>query len=120
MRTYSFVNTNESSLIAGRVTVAGTSNERRVGLLRLSAFAELTGLWIIPCEAIHTFFMKFPIDAVFLDRALRVVSIRTGLRPFRIAASLRAYSVLELPTATVAKSRTRVGHQLQCSPETNS
>lgn len=117
MRTYSFRNLNESSLIARRVTLATTSKQRREGLLRSESLECSAGLWIVPCEAIHTFFMKFAIDAVFLDRALRVTNVKTNLRPFRMAASLRAHSVLELPVGAVAHSRTEVGHQLQCSPE---
>jgi uncharacterized membrane protein (UPF0127 family) len=117
VRTYSFRNTDEQSSIAHRVTVAATSKQRREGLLRSNSLESSAGLWIVPCEAIHTFFMKFAIDAVFLDRGLRVTSIKTNLRPFRIACSLRAHSVLELPVGAVARSRTKVGHRFQCSPE---
>ncbi len=113
---YSFVNANESSLLASRVVLAGTSRERRTGLLHAQEMEESAGLWIIPCEAIHTFFMKMAIDAVFLDKALRVVKTKSNLQPFRMAVSLRAHSVLELPPGAVARSRTKVGHQLKCSP----
>jgi uncharacterized protein len=76
---------------------------------------ESTGLWILPCEAIHTFFMKMSIDSVFLDRELRVTKVEKNLRPFRVALSLRAHSVLELPPGTVLRSRTEVGDRLECS-----
>jgi uncharacterized membrane protein (UPF0127 family) len=96
--------------------LADTSAERRRGLSRLDAMGESSGLWMVPCEAIHTFFMKFAIDALFLDKTLRVTNMKSHLRPFRIAGSLRAFSVLELPAGTIVRSRTRIGHQLRCSP----
>jgi hypothetical protein len=71
------------------------------------------GLWIVPCEAIHTFRMKFLIDAVFIDRAHRVRKIYAGLRPWRIAACLSADSVLELPAGVSSDSGTTVGDQLE-------
>lgn len=103
--------------MAARVVLAATSRQRRKGLLQFTETEEWNALWIVPCEAIHTFFMKFAIDAVFLDRRLRVTKVKTNLLPFRMAASLRAHSVLELPTGSVTRARIRVGHQLQCSAE---
>jgi hypothetical protein len=96
--------------------LAETSAQRRRGLLLLDAMEESSGLWIVPCEAIHTFFMNFAIDVLFLDKALRVRHMKTHMRPFRIEGSLRAFSVLELPAGTIALSGTRIGHQLMCSP----
>ena len=56
------------------------------------------GMWITPCNGIHTFFMRFAIDAVFIDRRQRVVRVCAGLLPWRIVPLvLRAHSVLELP-----------------------
>jgi hypothetical protein len=112
---YSFRNATESSLLAARVVLAGTSRDRRAGLLHARQMEKWSGLWIVPCEAIHTFFMKMAIDSVFLDRQLRVTKVSTNLQPFRIAVSLRAHSVLELPPGTVLRSRTKAGDQLQCS-----
>ena len=71
------------------------------------------GLWIVPCEAIHTFWMKFAIDAVFLDKNKRVTKVVSNLRPSRLAMSLRARSVLELPAG---RGRRRAG---QSRPETS-
>ena len=56
------------------------------------------GLWIVPCPMIHTFFMRFAIDVVFLDRGLRVVRVLEGFKPWRMSPWVwRAHSVLELP-----------------------
>ncbi len=107
-----FVNRDRTSTIADRAQLAGTSRERRHGLLGRERFKEFSGLWIVPCEAIHTFGMKMPIDSIFLDRQLRVRGLRTNLQPSRIAICLRAHSVLELPAGTIARSGTQVGDQL--------
>jgi uncharacterized protein len=112
---YSFRNTDKASLLAARVVLAGTSRDRRTGLLGKREMEDLTGMWILPCEAIHTFFMKMAIDSVFLDKQLRVTKVKANLCPFRIAVSLRAHSVLELPPGTVLRSRTEVGDRLECS-----
>ena len=99
-------------MLGKRILLAGTSGERRRGLLNVSSLDENGGLWIIPCEAIHTFLMKLSIDSVFLDKQLRVRKLKPNLRPFRIAVCLKAYSVLELPCGTIASSGTELGDHL--------
>ncbi len=91
--------------------VADTSADRRAGLLGCSEFASGNALWIVPCECIHTFGMKFAIDAVFLSRKRTVVKIVSGLRKRRIALAW-AHSVIELPAGTIASTGTRIGDQL--------
>lgn len=88
--------------------------DRLVGLLPRSGLAQGEGLWLVPCRSIHTFGMRFPIDAVFLDRSLRVVGLMERVRPFRLGKLfLKAHSVLELPAGTVAATGTRLGDQLR-------
>ncbi len=113
-----FANRNRVTDVATQVRIAGTSRERRRGLLDTEEFHEGSGIWILPCEAIHTFGMKFPIDSIFLDKRLRVRSLRKGLRPGRIAFCLAAHSVLELPVGTIEKSGTLLGDQLDCRADT--
>jgi uncharacterized membrane protein (UPF0127 family) len=75
-----------------------------------SAFTEGRGLWIVPSEGIHTFGMRFPIDAAYLDAKGQVLRVYHGLRPWRLAAvTLRARSVLELPAGTLERTRTEAG-----------
>ncbi len=71
------------------------------------------GLWILPCEAIHTFFMKFDIDVLFLDKKRRVVKAVRRLRPWRLAGSWRGRSVLELPAGTIEETGTQTGDVLE-------
>lgn len=78
-----------------------------------SAFTEGQGLWIVPSEGIHTFGMRFPIDAAYLDAKGKVLRVYHGLRPWRLAAvTLRARSVLELPAGTLERTGTEAGDVL--------
>ena len=99
--------------MATDVIIAGTSASRKQGLLGIEHFASGSGLWIAPCEAVHTFGMKVPIDVIFLDRGFRVTKVIAALKPFRISVSLSAYSVLELEAGAIARSRTKVNDHLR-------
>lgn len=95
--------------LATHVAVADTLWARLRGLLGRADFPVGNGLLIRPCKGIHTFFMKFPIDAVFLDRENRIVAIFRALSPNRLTPIYRkASAVLELPAGTI-DSNTDVG-----------
>ena len=93
--------------------MADTSAKRRTGLLKHSGLEPGEGLWIAPCEAVHSFGMKFAIDVVYLDRKKRVRKIRKEMVPRRLSACLSAHSVLELPVGMIESSRTEPGDQLE-------
>jgi len=99
--------------LADCAEVADTSAKRRTGLLKHDGLPPGSGLWIVPCEGIHMFGMKFSIDAVFLNRQRRVVKICPNMGKWRMALSLRAHSVLELPAGATAETGTTVGDQLE-------
>ncbi len=107
------VNRTRSTLLATRAETAGESGSRRRGLLGRDSLPAGEGLWIVPCEAVHCFFMRFTIDVIFLDKKLRVVKVRPSLKPWRIAGCLRAHSVLELPEGVIQASGTQPGDQLE-------
>lgn len=109
---YVVVNLNRNSTLAERVSIAGTSSARRKGLLGISRLPKGAGLWISPCEAIHTFGMKMPIDAIFLDRHFYIRKLRTHLPPARISLCLSAASVLEVEAGTALRTGTRIGDRL--------
>jgi len=67
---------------------------------------------IAPSNAVHTFFMKFPIDLAFVGRDGRVRKVREAVRPWRMAAALRAYAVIELPAGVLRRTDTVVGDTL--------
>ena len=108
-------NLTRGSVLADQAEVADTSRKRRVGLLKHDSLPPGHGLWIAPCEGIHTFGMKFPIDVVFLDRAKRVLKIRADMGARRISLCLRAHSVLELPAGTAAAAHMQSGDELEFS-----
>jgi uncharacterized membrane protein (UPF0127 family) len=103
--------------LAERLRVPRTFFGRGLGLMFRRELPAGEGMWITPCNGIHMFFMRFAIDAVFLDRRLRVVRVRAGLRPWRVVPLvLRAHSVLELPDGTVAGLGLERGEQLSIEP----
>lgn len=108
-------NITRNRLIANRVEVAGTNVKRSKGLLGRQGLLPGHGLWIIPCEAIHTFFMRFAIDLVYLDKKMRVKKVRSAVKAWRISACLSAHSVLELPAGTVRETQTERGDLLATS-----
>lgn len=112
-REYVVVNINRGLPLAQRVRVASDSVTRRKGLLGIERLSNGAGLWIAPCEAIHTFGMKMPIDAIFLDRRLQVRKLRSCLPPGRISFCLSAASVLELAAGSAALTGTKVGDRLK-------
>lgn len=106
-------NLTRGRMLADRADIADTSAVRRRGLLKHAGLAPGEGLWIVPCEGVHTFAMKFPIDVVFLNRQRQVVKVRPHMGKSRIALSLRAHSVLELPAGTIDATGTQPGDQLE-------
>ena len=90
---------------------------RMRGLLGRGALAPSEGLWIRPCSSIHMLFMRFPIDAVFIDERNQVVRVHEDLRPWRVARGGKfAHSVLELPQGKAAFFNIRVGDRLSLVP----
>lgn len=108
-QSYTILNLQRGSTLATRISLAGTSAARRKGLLGTGSLGPGSGLWIAPCEAIHTFGMKMSIDAIFLDREHRVTKLKADLRPSRVSICLSACSVLELEVGTILRTGTQVG-----------
>lgn len=108
-------NPARKSVLATSLEVADTSAQRNKGLLGRDALAPGEGLWIRPCEAVHTFWMRFPIDLVYLDRKKRIRKLVSAVPAWRVSACLHAHSVLELPPGTIRGSGTQVGDTLEFS-----
>lgn len=109
-------NLTRGAILATSLEVADTSPKRSKGLLGRKGLAPGGGLWISPCESVHTFFMQFPIDLVYLDRKNRVRKTRAAVPPWRLSACLTAYSILELPAGTIRDTQTQPGDQVEFSP----
>jgi len=110
------VNSRTGMVVADQLLAAFDSASRRAGLLQHGALPDRSAMIIAPSNAIHTFFMKFPIDVAFVGRDGRVRKVREGLQPWRIAAALRAYAVLELPAGALRGTGTVVGDVLEILP----
>ena len=106
-------NQTRGQMLADTADIADTSQKRRTGLLKHTGLGPGEGLWIVPCEGVHTFAMKFPIDVLFLNKQHKILKIRPNMVKSRIALSLLAHSVLELPAGTLDQTGTQRGDQLQ-------
>ena len=100
-------------MLGDSILIADTSAKRRTGLLKHTSLPQGEGLWIAPCEAVHTFGMNFPIDVLFLNKKKQIVKIRKDMVKRRMSFCLTAHSVLELPAGTVDRTGTQSGDQLE-------
>jgi uncharacterized membrane protein (UPF0127 family) len=110
------VNARTGMVVARTIETAFDSDSRNRGLLGRDAFAPGSALILAPCSSIHMFFMRFAIDAAFVDRQGRILRTAANLRPWRIAIALRAYAVIELPAGTLEAADTRAGDVLRIDP----
>ena len=109
-------NLTRKTVVADSVEVADSGPKRSKGLLGRKGLDPGTGLWIVPCEAVHTFWMQFPIDLIYLDREMRIKKLRSNVRPWRFSGCLTAHSVLELGVGSIQASQSMPGDKLEFSP----
>jgi uncharacterized membrane protein (UPF0127 family) len=102
----------DGRVVCEQLLVAARPLRRMLGLLGRSSLASTEGILLRPAGSIHTFFMRFPIDAVFLDRDLVVLGIEPELRPWRTAGRRGAKSVVELAAGECARRGVAVGDRL--------
>jgi uncharacterized membrane protein (UPF0127 family) len=108
-------NLTRQTVLANAAELADKGEKRRKGLLGREQLSPGQGLWILPCEAVHTFGMHFPIDLVYLDRNHRIKKVRSNVPPWRLSACLTAHSVLELASGTIRLTQTKPGDKLEFS-----
>ncbi len=107
--------------LAERVLLANTFFTRLRGLMFRRRLAPTEALWLRPCNGVHTFWMLFAIDVIFLDRELRIVKLVENMRPFRVTRPhLAARSVLEMPAHTISRFVLKVGDRLEVVREERS
>jgi uncharacterized protein len=109
------LNLTREVVLAHRVEVADNGATRRKGLLGRHSLPAGEGLWIVPCESVHTFGMKFSIDLVYVDRNKKVKKVRSSVPPWRLSACLSAHSVIELASGTIHITQTSPGDKLEFS-----
>ncbi len=100
-------NRTQDKILCSNALIADTFYKRAKGLLGQKEI--LNPLVIKPCKQIHSWFMKFPFDAVFIDKEQKVVGTLEKMAPFKISPYVRkAATVIELPPGTVAKTGTNI------------
>jgi len=114
------INTTRVARLTECGRVARNPLARMVGLLGKKSLEFGDGLWIVPCNSIHSFWMKFSFDAVFLDKNLKVVHLIREMKPWRISSMIfSAHSVLEVAAGITQQTGTRIGDQLEMRQEKN-
>jgi uncharacterized membrane protein (UPF0127 family) len=101
---------NSGECIADRVEIARTFSKRLIGLMGRRTLVKGQGLYFPGCASIHSFFMKFSIDVLFLDEDMRITKKIDSLRPWRVAlAPPRTRHTLELPRGVLRNFGLNVG-----------
>ena len=113
---YRLINERTGDVVAETLLVAFDSASRRTGLLRHTSLPLGEALIIAPCNSVHTFFMKFAIDIVFVSRDGEVRKVARAVAPWRMAASFSAFATIELAANTPQLSATRPGDRLIVAP----
>jgi uncharacterized protein len=106
------VSTADGAVVCERCEVPRSSFARMRGLLGRDGLEPGTGMLIDAAPSVQMFFMRFPIDVVFLDRDRKVVAVRHELRPWRVAGARRAVAALELPAGSAAAAGVEEGDVL--------
>ena len=109
-------NVTRGIILADSLDVAETFVDSLIGLMGKSCLKKGRGLWIKPCQSIHTLWMRFPIDVLFLDAHGVVVHLIESMKPFRVSKHVSlARSVMELPVWSIRDSETRSGDCIEVS-----
>ena len=113
---FALVNERTGLTIAAVLETAFDSSSRNRGLLGRSHLPPGHALILAPSNAVHTFFMQFPLDLLFVARDGRVLKVRFAVRPRRIVGSLRAFAVIELAAGSLHRSDMVSGDRLSIVP----
>jgi len=107
-------NATKGVVLAKEAIMADKLWSRVKGLLGEKTLMPGCGLVLKPCNSIHTYFMLFPIDVLFVDKANRVIKALSGLKPYRLTPLYHnAYLTIELPAGLIQTSGTSEGDILQ-------
>jgi uncharacterized protein len=109
----SLINLRNQFVLANAVDQADTFIKRLKGLMFTNEFPLGNSLHIKPCNSIHTFFMKYEIDILFLDEDQKVIDLQKEMVPGKIKVCKKASSVIELPARTIEKTETKIGDYIQ-------
>jgi uncharacterized membrane protein (UPF0127 family) len=114
IETVMLINRASGKVLAKDVRRAQTFWSRFRGLMFTSAFRPDTALHFKPCQSIHTFFMRYSIDVLYLDRNHKVVALESNVRPGKFGRiHTMASSVVELPAGKISETETEIGQEVQ-------
>jgi uncharacterized membrane protein (UPF0127 family) len=114
------VNDRTRHTVAASVELALTIRDRRRGLLGRESLDADAAMLLSPCKGVHTVGMPFPIDVVFVDSDGYAVQVIHEMRPWRVAVSLRAASVIELSAGRLRTCPVHIGDRLRLVPQVES
>ena len=107
------MNQTKNFLILSELDIAQNFSSRAIGLLGKKNLSAETGLWIKKCNSIHTFFMKFAIDCIFVDQSLKVKALYKNIKPWKLIWPIwSANSVFEVSVGTIERMNIEIGDQL--------
>ena len=107
------INATKGDVISADLEIAERFFQKMKGLLGRKGFADGSALLIRSCSSIHMFFMRFAIDAVFVDKRMTVMKVCPDLKPWRLAGSFGADAVVELPEGAARRHNIEKGDQLR-------
>jgi uncharacterized membrane protein (UPF0127 family) len=113
---YTIINKEKQKIISRNARVADNFFLRAIGLMFRKRITEDEALMFYKAPCIHTFFMRFPIDIVFLNKKMQIIRIVLALRPFRAIVCARSYLTLELPSHTSLRNGLKLGDTLDLIP----
>ncbi len=106
-------NISNDRVIAENISIADNFLKRLKGLMGRKALKKSEGLMLMSCNSIHTCFMRFPIDVVFLDMDFKVISLKKEVKPWRLVSIVKkAYIAVELPAGAVEFKEISLGDRL--------
>lgn len=107
------VNLSRQTVIANKVNIADSFRKRLLGLMTRKSYAYGEGLVLKPCNSVHSFFMKFAIDVIFIDKEFKVLHILEDMRPNHFGPIIKgAYMAIEVPSGIVPWTETQIGDKL--------
>ncbi|NLF84005.1 MAG: DUF192 domain-containing protein [Candidatus Gastranaerophilales bacterium] len=108
------INKTNGQVLADKLEIANTPFRRMKGLLGREKLEDGEGLHIIPCNNIHSFFMKFVFDAIFIDKKNKIRHLVEKMPPGRVSRlCFTAHSVVELPPGTICSTGSKIGDELE-------
>ncbi len=111
---FSIINTTKNAVIARKGAIADTFFPRITGLLNKQSLEKDEALVITRCRSIHMFFMRFAIDAIFVDQDNCVVGLVHNIKPFRLSRIFfRAQYVVEIPIGIIVQTETSLGDKIK-------